>query len=144
MIRITQLKLSVNHTEVQLQKKIARTLKCPEGSFSYEIIRQSLDARHKEDKKFVYTVDVVVPNEKQILKKVHNKNIMSTEKKEYQFPKPGSTRLVHPPVIVGSGPAGLFVPGIWQKLAIVLWFWSAVSKHPDERRPWIASGRMVS
>lgn len=108
MIRITQLKLSVNHTEVQLQKKIARTLKCPEGSFSYEIIRQSLDARHKEDKKFVYTVDVVVPNEKQILKKVHNKNIMSTEKKEYQFPKPGSTRLVHSPVIVGSGPAGLF------------------------------------
>ena len=69
MIRITQLKLSVNHTEVQLHKKIARTLKCPEGSFSYEIIRQSLDARHKEDKKFVYTVDVVVPNEKQILKK---------------------------------------------------------------------------
>ena len=66
MIRITQLKLSVNHTEVQLHKKIARTLKCPEGSFSYEIIRQSLDARHKEDKKFVYTVDVVVPNEKQI------------------------------------------------------------------------------
>lgn len=60
MIRITQLKLSVNHTEVQLQKKIARTLKCPEGSFSYEVIRQSLDARHKEDKKFVYTVDVVV------------------------------------------------------------------------------------
>ena len=108
MIRITQLKLSVNHTEAQLHKKIARTLKCPEGSFSYEIIRQSLDARHKEDKKFVYTVDVVVPNEKQILKKVHNKNIMSTEKKEYQFPKPGSTRLVHPPVIVGSGPAGLF------------------------------------
>ncbi len=44
MIRITQLKLSVNHTEVQLHKKIARTLKCPEGSFSYEIIRQSLDA----------------------------------------------------------------------------------------------------
>ena len=143
MIRITQLKLSVNHTEVQLHKKIARTLKCPEGSFSYEIIRQSLDARHKEDKKFVYTVDVVVPNEKQILKKVHNKNIMSTEKKEYQFPKPGSTRLVHPPVIVGSGPA-LFVPGIWQKPAIVLWFWSVVSKHPDERRPWIISGRMVS
>ena len=71
-------------------------------------IRQSLDARHKEDKKFVYTVDVVVPNEKQILKKVYNKNIMSTEKKKYQFPKPGSTRLVHPPVIVGSGPAGLF------------------------------------
>lgn len=145
MIRITQLKLSVNHTEVQLQKKIARTLKCPEGSFSYEIIRQSLDARHKEDKKFVYTVDVVVPNEKQILKKVHNKNIMSTEKKEYQFPKPGEVpgSYIHRSSSEADRPV-FFVPGIWQKPAIVLWFWSAVSKHPDERRPWIASGRMVS
>ena len=92
----------------QLEKKIARTLKCQEGSFTYEIIRQSLDARHKDDKKFAYTIDVMVPKEKQILKKVHSNNIMSTEKKRYHFPKPGSTELIHPPVIVGSGPAGLF------------------------------------
>ena len=50
----------------------------------------------------------MVPKEKQILKKVHSNNIMSTEKKRYHFPKPGSTELIHPPVIVGSGPAGLF------------------------------------
>ena len=91
MIRITQLKLPINHTKEQLEKKIARTLKCQEGSFTYEIIRQSLDARHKDDKKFAYTVDVMVPKEKQILKKVHSNNIMSTEKKRYHFPKPGST-----------------------------------------------------
>lgn len=108
MIRITQLKLPVNHTEEQLNKKIARTLKCPVGNFSYEIIRQSLDARHKDDKKFVYTVDVTAGNEKQILKKVHNNNIMLTDKKEYHFPKPGTEELMHSPVIVGSGPAGLF------------------------------------
>lgn len=108
MIRITQLKLPINHTKEQLEKKIARTLKCQEGSFTYEIIRQSLDARHKDDKKFAYTIDVMVPKEKQILKKVHSNNIMSTEKKRYHFPKPGSTELIHPPVIVGSGPAGLF------------------------------------
>ena len=64
MIRITQLKLPINHTKEQLEKKIARTLKCQEGSFTYEIIRQSLDARHKDDKKFAYTVDVMVPKEK--------------------------------------------------------------------------------
>lgn len=58
--------------------------------------------------KFAYTIDVMVPKEKQILKKVHSNNIMSTEKKRYHFPKPGSTELIHPPVIVGSGPAGLF------------------------------------
>lgn len=51
MIRITQLKLPVGHTPEQLKKKIAKTLKCAEDTFSYEIVRQSLDARHKDEQK---------------------------------------------------------------------------------------------
>lgn len=108
MIRISQLKLPITHTESELKKKIAKTLHCGEKSFSYEIIRQSLDARHKEDKKFVYTIEVSIENEKKILQKVHNNNIMSTIKKEYVFPKAGNRELSHRPVIVGSGPAGIF------------------------------------
>ena len=108
MIRITQLKLSVGHTPEQLKKKIAKTLKCAGDTFSYEIVRQSLDARHKDDKKFVYTVDVKTAAEQKILRRVHNNNIMSINKKNYQFPLPGTEKLEHVPVIVGSGPAGLF------------------------------------
>lgn len=108
MIRISQLKLPIDHKEIHLRKKIAKTLRCSDQSFSYEIIRQSLDARHKDDKKFVYTVDVETPEEKKILRKVHNNNIMSIQKKGYHFPSPGSETLKHPPVIIGSGPAGLF------------------------------------
>lgn len=108
MIRISQLKLPITHTESELKKKIAKILRCGEKSFSYEIIRQSLDARHKEDKKFVYTIEVSIENEKKILQKVHNNNIMSTNKKEYVFPKAGDRVLSHRPVIVGSGPAGIF------------------------------------
>ena len=108
MIRITQLKLPIAHTEEQLRKKIARTLKCREDHFSYEIVRQSLDARHKDDKKFVYTVDITTAEENRILRKVHNNNIMLTDKKEYVFPPSGEKELTHAPVIVGSGPAGLF------------------------------------
>ena len=33
---------------------------------------------------------------------------MLTEEKTYEFPSPGETPLLHSPVIVGSGPAGLF------------------------------------
>ena len=40
--------------------------------------KQSVDARHTEDKKFVYTVHVKAENEKKILKKVHSNNVMST------------------------------------------------------------------
>lgn len=108
MIRISQLKLPITHTESELKKKIAKTLRCGEKSFSYEIIRQSLDARHKEDKKFVYTIEVSIENEKKILQKVHNNNIMLTNKKGYVFPKAGNRELSHRPVIVGSGPAGIF------------------------------------
>lgn len=108
MIRITQLKLPVGHTPEQLKKKIAKTLKCAEDTFSYETVRQSLDARHKDDKKFVYTVDVKTAAEQKILRRVHNNNIMSINKKDYQFPLPGTEKLEHVPVIVGSGPAGLF------------------------------------
>ena len=38
MIRITQLKLPVDHRQEQLRKKIARILKCGEDTFSYEIV----------------------------------------------------------------------------------------------------------
>ena len=88
-------------------KKIARTLKCGEDTFSYEIVRQSLDARHKEDKKFVYTVDVSTLAEKKMLRKNRDKNVTFFEKKEYCFPKPGEEVLKNPPVVVGSGPAGV-------------------------------------
>ena len=107
MIRITQLKLPITHTEEQLHRKIAKMLRLGNQPFTYEIRKQSLDARHKEDKKFVYTVDIKLDNESRVLKKVHDKNIMLTNKTEYQFPTGGTEKLKQPPVVIGSGPAGL-------------------------------------
>ena len=111
MIRITQLKLSINHTPEELSQKIRKELRLKNEGFTYEIVKQSLDCRHKEDKKFVYTVDVSLQDKNQeskILRKVHNNNIMLTQEKEYTFPSPGEEKLKYPPVIVGSGPAGIF------------------------------------
>ena len=111
MIRITQLKLSINHTPEELSQKIRKELRLKNEGFTYEIVKQSLDCRHKEDKKFVYTVDVSLQDKNQeskIFRRVHNNNIMLTQKKEYTFPSPGEEKLKYPPVIVGSGPAGIF------------------------------------
>ena len=56
MLRISQLKLPVTHTEEDLKKKIVHTLMCrTEAVQSYEIIKQSLDARKKPDLFYVYT-----------------------------------------------------------------------------------------
>ena len=81
MIRISQMKLPVTHTKAQLEKKIAKTLKNPGNSFTYEIKKQSLDCRHKNDKIFVYTVDVKIKDEQRLLKKVNSNNVMLTKKK---------------------------------------------------------------
>ena len=81
MIRISQMKLPVGHTREQLEKKIAKILKNPGCSFSYEIKKQSLDCRHKNDKIFVYTVDVKIRDEQKIARKVDNNNVMVTKEK---------------------------------------------------------------
>ena len=108
MIRITQLKLPITHTEAQLKEKIQKTLRLSKQTFHYEIQKQSLDARQKNDKKFVYTIDVSLDNEQKIFRKAGGSNVTLIQQKPYQFPECGETPLKHPPVVIGSGPAGLF------------------------------------
>ena len=106
MIRISQLKLPVTHTEEDLLQAVRKKLQCKDRPLTFEIVRQSLDAR-KGEKFFVYTIDVSIAGEKKILQKVNNNNIMSTNTPSYHFPAPGETSLSYRPVIVGCGPAGL-------------------------------------
>ncbi len=109
MIRINQLKLKINHTEADLKKKIAKSLHANEDALlACEIKKQSIDARKKPDLYFVYTVDVSVKNESKVLKKIKDRNISHVEKKTYQLPESGNEKLLHRPVVIGSGPAGLF------------------------------------
>ncbi len=98
MIRISNIKI---YPPNELAKKdIASFLAIDETEIlGYTIFKRSLDARKKHDIHYVYTVDVEFKNPKQI-KGVH---ILSEEK--YIFPKGIKKEL--PPVIVGSGPAGL-------------------------------------
>ena len=109
MIRINQLKLRINHTEADLKMKIVKSLHLKEDALlSYRIKKQSIDARKKPELSYVYTVDVSVKNESKVIKKIKDKNISQVSVKEYQIPESGSEILQNRPVIVGSGPAGLF------------------------------------
>ena len=109
MIRINQLKLSVNHTEEDLWNKAANTLKIPAGEIrSLKIIKQSIDARKKEEIHFTCCVEVEALREEAVVHKAKNVNVTIAEKREYVFPKPGKETLAHRPVIIGTGPAGLF------------------------------------
>lgn len=109
MIRISQLKLETDHTKKQLVQKICKELSINQDMLvHYEIRKQSIDARKKPMIFYVYVVDAEVSNEKKVLSKIKNKNISVIEEKPYVFPVTGDRKLNTPPVIIGSGPAGLF------------------------------------
>lgn len=109
MIQIRQLKLNITHTEADLKKKICHTLRIREDALlSYIIRRQSLDARRKPELYYIYTVDVTVSGERQILKKNRDKNVSKSEWKTYRHPEKGALAMPHRPVVIGSGPAGMF------------------------------------
>lgn len=109
MIQISQLKLPCTHTQQELREKIERTLRIrPEELIEYSIEKQSIDARKKPQIFYVYTIHASVLQEKKVFKKVHSKNITIVEKKVYQFPFHAESTPADRPVIIGSGPAGLF------------------------------------
>ena len=107
MLRIQQLKLPVQHTESELYNKIIKALKIRSGDLiRYEIVRQSLDARGGE-LKYVYMIDAEVKKESAVLKKCPGQ-ISRADRIRYHFPKSGTEKMPYRPVIVGTGPAGLF------------------------------------
>lgn len=109
MIQITQLKLPVTHTEEQLKEKAAKLLRIPAASIhSLEIVRRSIDARDKSDIRFVYTIRLCTNREEAVCKKSRHNNVTLTSTTEYVFPEAGEHKPEKRPVIIGSGPAGLF------------------------------------
>lgn len=106
-IRISELKLPPNHTEQQLEQEIRRILRLGKEPVKYELMRRSIDARRKPELFYVYTVDVETANPKAVVRRAKNRRVTLTAHTEYHFPYahvPAASR----PVVVGSGPAGLF------------------------------------
>ena len=106
MIRITQIKIPVDDNDIK--KAIAKKLKISlKEIISFKIVKQSIDARDKENVYFVYSCDVKVKNEESILKR-QILNVSKNKEENYQIPVMGKVKLKEPIVIVGMGPAGLF------------------------------------
>lgn len=108
MIRINQIKLSPDHSGEDLIKAITKALHIKSSQIlEYKIAKKSIDAR-KGTISFCYALDVKVAEEKKIISKVNNKNIMSTNVVKYIPAITGTQDEKLSPVVVGSGPAGLF------------------------------------
>ncbi len=109
MIRISQIRLEIDDSTDKLIHKASKILRIkPKDIEEMSIFKESIDARRKGKIEFVYTVDLLAKNEKDIFKKARNKNIAMTPPMEYKYPQPGDIEIDQRPIVVGTGPSGLF------------------------------------
>lgn len=107
MIRINNVKLQLGFTEADVRSVIKKTLKT-DKEFEYIFFKLSLDDRRRNQVKYIASIDVDVPNPEKILKRLHNNNVMLTNATQYRFPEPGNVKMTYRPVVIGTGPGGLF------------------------------------
>ncbi len=110
MLRITEFKLPLDHSESAIKSAILARLGITEADLiTYKIFRRAHDARKRNDIYLIYTLDVETKNEESILLRLKDdQKISVTPDTSYRFvtqaPKNISTR----PIVIGTGPCGLF------------------------------------
>ncbi|HBY19881.1 MAG TPA: hypothetical protein DEG71_02555, partial [Clostridiales bacterium] len=93
--------------EEDLYIKAAESLKIKRDDIkTLSVFRKSIDARKKDEIMFIYALDVELFTEYKISKR--NNNVSIVEPFIYEAEATGEQVLKNRPVIVGSGPAGLF------------------------------------
>ena len=110
MIKVRQVKVRVDKkNDDEIKKELVSKLKINENDLiEYKIVKESIDARDKENVYYSYEIDASIVNEEEYLKRNHNNDIEISKVEEYEINITGSNILSKRPVIVGMGPCGLF------------------------------------
>lgn len=110
MIGIRQVKVSIkNDTLDELKNKVSIKLRINKNDInSLKIVKKSIDARDKENINYIYEVEASIKDEDEILNKNKSNDIYLKEDETYKFDINNKKKMKNRPVIVGSGPAGLF------------------------------------
>ncbi len=112
-IRLANLRLGLDESETALPERITAALAItPSDLKRWRILRKSLDVRNKADIHFVYTAEATVADDemrlvRQAERAARGMRVELYDEPPYLMPEPGGEPLPLPPVVVGSGPAGL-------------------------------------
>jgi uncharacterized protein len=113
-IRLTEVKLPLDHTPEALRSAAAERLKLQANEIvSVNIFRRGFDARKKSDIHFIYTLDVVTTDNAAVLARAQQApklaaHISLAPDTSYQFVTHAPDRPFKRPVVIGTGPCGLF------------------------------------
>lgn len=110
MLRLTDIKLPLNHDENAIEKAILSKLKIDKNQFvSYELFKRGYDARNNKNIVLIYTLDVDVKQESTLLTQFsEDPHVRLSPDMQYKFVAQAPSNLNERPVVVGLGPCGLF------------------------------------
>lgn len=110
MLRLTEIKLPLNHTPEELPAAILKKLGIPASDLhGFTIFLRSYDARKKHNILLTYTLDIDVENEAALLARFHDdRHVKPTPDTEYRFVAQAPANLAKRPIVIGTGPCGLF------------------------------------
>lgn len=110
MLRLTEIKLPLDHPEAALRAAVLDKLGVPDADLrSIQIFRRANDARRKSAILLVYTVDVEVGDEARVLARhAGDRNVQPTPDMAYRHVAQAPAGFSRRPVVIGAGPCGLF------------------------------------
>lgn len=107
MLRVSQVKLTIDEDLDQLEEKLCKKLRISKDELiRFSIVRESIDAR-KDPIMFSYTLECEVRHEAALLRR-RLRDVARAEAAPFTLPEQGSERLTHRPVVIGFGPSGMF------------------------------------
>jgi len=109
MLRLTEIRLPLNHSADDLKAAILKRLGIALSELQgYTLFRRGYDARKRNDIVLVYTVDAEVRNEAALLKR-NITNVALAPDMSYRVVAHAPQGLSERPVVIGTGPCGIFV-----------------------------------
>jgi len=110
MLRLTEIKLPLDHAQEAVEAAVLKRLEIEEGGLlSFTVFRRAVDARKRSAIFLIYTVDAEVADEAGLLERLAGKaHVAITPDMDYRFVARAPESLKKLPVVIGTGPCGLF------------------------------------
>lgn len=110
MIRVTDIRLPLDHPPEAMTRAAAARLRVePERVLSCTVARRARDARNKRKILLIYSLDIEVDDEAAVLDRcAKDASVRTRPDTEYRFVARAPESLTARPVVIGTGPCGLF------------------------------------
>ncbi len=110
MLRLTDIKLPLDHEEQAIESAILAKLNIDKTQLlAITVFKRGYDARNNSNIQLIYTLDVDVENQAQLLDTFSkDQHVRVTPDMRYKFVAQAPETLTDRPVVVGLGPCGLF------------------------------------